>query len=467
MSVLDIISAKGNKTKEFNNGDKIGYAFGDLGCGAFFMFVSSYLMLFYTDILGISATAVGTLFIVARVWDAINDPIMGVIVDKNKHTEHGKFKPYIVKYGIPMSLVGILAFTAIPGLPDNMKVPYAYVTYIAFGMLYTAVNIPYGSLASVMTSDPNERTALSTFRNIGSIVANLLVMLIVPKIVFTNGVVTAGGFLKCAIIFAIISSISYMITFRLTTERIVYKADTTKKVSVGNTIKILVKNRAFIGVTLASFTMLAAMFTGSSLNAYLYKEYFNNANLISLGGIATILPTFAVLPFVGMIVKRFGKKEATIGGSILAMLVYLVLFIMPITNPYVYIGLTMVAGLGTGLVNALIWALVADVIDYQEYLSGDRNEGIVYSSYSLCRKLSQAIAGGVGGFALGFLGYESGAATQVEAVGVGIKNIICGANFVGLAFTALILTFVYNLSKNKLSSVNEELNKKRMEACAE
>ena len=467
MSVLDIISAKGNKTKEFNNGDKIGYAFGDFGCGAFFMFVSSYLMLFYTDVLGISATAVGTLFIVARIWDAINDPIMGIIVDKNKHTEHGKFKPYVVKFGIPMSLVGVLAFTAIPGLPDNMKVLYAYVTYIAFGMLYTAVNIPYGSLASVMTSDPNERTALSTFRNIGSIGANLLVMLVVPKIVFTDGVVTAGGFFKCAVIFAIISSISYMITFRLTTERIVYKANDSKKVNVGSTIKILIKNRAFIGVTLASFTMLAAMFTGASLNAYLYKEYFHNAGLITLGGIATILPTFAILPFVGIIVRKFGKKEATIGGSILAMLVYLVLFIMPITNPYLYIGLTMIAGLGTGLVNALIWALVSDVIDYQEYLSGERNEGIVYSSYSLCRKLSQAIAGGVGGFALGFLGYESGVAVQAESVGVGIKNIICGANFVGLAFTTLILIFVYNLSKNKLLEVNEELNKKRMEACAE
>ena len=127
----------------------------------------------------------------------------------------------------------------------------------------------------------------------------------------------------------------------------------------------------------------------------------------------------------------------------------------------------MLAGLGSGLVSAVTWALVADVIDYQEYLSGERNEGIVYSSYSLCRKLAQAISGGVGGFALGFLGYESGVAVQAESVGVGIKNIICGANFIGLAIAALILAFVYNLSKNKISEVNKELSKKRMEACAE
>ena len=464
MDILNIIDRKESKTKEFNMGDKIGYALGDLGCGAFFLFVSSYLMLFYTDVLGISAAAVGTLFIVARVWDAVNDPIMGVIVDKNTHTEHGKFRPYIVKYGIPMTLVGVLTFTAIPGLPDNMKLPYAYVTYIAFGMLYTAVNIPYGSLASVMTSDSNERTALSTFRNLGTIFANLLVMLLVPKIIFTNEQVTAAGFIKCAIIFAIISSISYMLTFRLTTERVVHKSNNTngKKAGMLSTLKTLAKNRAFVGITLASFTMIAAMFIGSSLNAYLFKEYFNNAKLVSLAGLATIIPMFLVIPFVGKIVSVFGKKEAAVGGTAFSMIIYFILFISPIKNPYVYIGLTMLAGLGTGLVNTLIWALVGDAIDYQEYLSGERNEGTVYSSYSLCRKLAQAISGGVGGFALSFLGYQSGAAVQAESVGVGIKNIICGANFIGLALTFLAFLFVYNLSKKRLTEVNEELAKARV-----
>ncbi len=466
MDILNIIDRKESKTKEFNMGDKIGYALGDLGCGAFFLFVSSYLMLFYTDVLGISAAAVGTLFIVARVWDAVNDPIMGVIVDKNTHTEHGKFRPYIVKYGIPMTIVGVLTFTAIPGLPDNMKLPYAYVTYIAFGMLYTAVNIPYGSLASVMTSDSNERTALSTFRNLGTIFANLLVMLLVPKIIFTNEQVTAAGFIKCAIIFAIISSISYMLTFRLTTERVVHKSNNTngKKAGMLSTLKTLGKNRAFVGITLASFTMIAAMFIGSSLNAYLFKEYFNNAKLVSLAGLATIIPMFLVIPFVGKIVSVFGKKEAAAGGTAFSMIIYFILFISPIKNPYVYIGLTMLAGLGTGLVNTLIWALVGDAIDYQEYLSGERNEGTVYSSYSLCRKLAQAISGGVGGFALSFLGYQSGAAVQAESVGVGIKNIICGANAIGLALTFLAFLFVYNLSKKRLAEVNEELAKARVTA---
>lgn len=203
--VLDLISKKEEQVKSFNMGDKIGYAFGDFGCATFFAFVSSYLMVFYTDVLGISAAAVGTLFIVARFWDAINDPIMGVLLDKAEATRHGKFRPYVVRFGVPMVIVGILAFTAIPGLPDNMKLPYAYVTYILYGMLYTAVNIPYGSLASVMTNDSDERTALSTFRNLGSMLANVLVMILVPKIIFNaQGEVTAEGFITCAVILAII-----------------------------------------------------------------------------------------------------------------------------------------------------------------------------------------------------------------------------------------------------------------------
>ena len=251
--VLDLISKKEEQVKSFNMGDKIGYAFGDFGCATFFAFVSSYLMVFYTDVLGISAAAVGTLFIVARFWDAINDPIMGVLLDKAEATRHGKFRPYVVRFGVPMVIVGILAFTAIPGLPDNMKLPYAYVTYILYGMLYTAVNIPYGSLASVMTNDSDERTALSTFRNLGSMLANVLVMILVPKIIFNaQGEVTAEGFITCAVILAIISTISFFFNFRLTRERIVHKVNNNKK-SIGQTIALLFKNRAFIGVAIASF----------------------------------------------------------------------------------------------------------------------------------------------------------------------------------------------------------------------
>lgn len=460
--VLDLISKKEERVKSFNMGDKIGYALGDFGCAAFFAFVSSYLMVFYTDVLGISAAAVGTLFIVARIWDAINDPIMGALVDKVGTSKHGKFRPYVVKFGLPMVVVGILAFTAIPSLPESMKLPYAYVTYILFGMLYTAVNIPYGSLASVMSNDPDERTALSTFRNIGSIGANLLVMFFVPKVIFNaQGAVTAEGFMTCAVVLAVISSISFFLNFRLTRERIIHKVNKNKK-NIGQTLKGLVKNRAFIGVALASFTMMAGMLTVSALNVFLFKDYFKAPKLTALGGMIGMLASFVIIPFAGVIVKKLGKKETSVLGALISSVTYVgMLFIPNLTAP-VYIVLSFVAGLGTGLINTIIWALVGDAIDYQEYITGERNEGTVYSSYSLARKLAQAISGGIGGFALSILGYQSGVVEQSASVGVGIKNIAIGGAAIGYILTSLILIFIYNLSKKKVAEMNKVLEERRV-----
>ena len=460
---LDLISKKEDKVKDFNMEDKIGYAFGDIGCSLFFAFVSSYLMVFYTDVLGITAASVGTLFIVARIWDAINDPIMGTIIDKKGTTKHGKFRPYVVRFGFPLVLVGILSFTAIPGLKDSLKLPYAYVTYILFGMLYTAVNIPYGSLASVMTKNSDERTALSTFRNIGSLGGSLFSMLFVPMIIFNaEGNVTAGGFLRCAIIIGILSLISFVLNFRLTRERIVSSSSANNNGST--TIKALLKNRAFIGISLASFFMLASLLTAQSLNVFLFKEYFKEPQLIPIGGMVGLVASFIIIPFAGKIVKKIGKKEAAVCGATLSTIVYAVMLVIPHLDAKTYIALSFVSGLGSGLINTIIYALVSDAIDYQEYLSGERSEGIVYSSYSLARKLSQAVSGGIGGYALAFLGYKAGVAQQAESVGVGIKNTAIGLNLIGYIITTLTLLFVYNLSRKKLEEVNEELDKRRQNA---
>ncbi|MDE6181801.1 MAG: MFS transporter [Eubacteriales bacterium] len=462
---LDLINKKEDKVKDFDMGDKIGYAFGDIGCALFFGFVSNYLMLFYTDVLGITAASVGTLFIVARIWDAIKDTIMGTLIDKKGNTKYGKFRPYVVWFGIPLVIVGIICFTAFP-LPQNLKLPFAYITYITFGMLYTAVNIPYGSLASVMTSDPNQRTSLSVFRNMGSLVGNMFVLLVVPMVVFNSeNIATAKGFLTCAIIIGILSLTSLLLTFRLTRERVV--SVNASKSSVGETVKTLFKNRAFIGISLASFTLMGSMFTIQSLTAYLFKDYFKAPNLIGIGGMLGILSSFLVIPFSGHIVKKLGKKETAVCGAIFSAVIYAIMFFIPNLNVYVYMTLSFIGGLGSGLINTIIYALVSDAIDYQEYISGKRNEGMVYSSYSLARKLSQALSGGIGGFALAFLGYEAGVAEQLPEVGIGIKNIAIGVSLVGLILTALILLFVYNLSKKRLAEVQGELEKRKANEATE
>lgn len=452
-----------SKVKPFGMQDKVGYMLGDVGSCLLFNFIGSYLLVFYTDVFGISAAAVGTLMAVSRVWDAINDPMMGVIVDKRKRTKDGKFRPYLKYMGIPLGIFTILTFLVIPNMPQGMKLPYAYITYIGFGMAYTAINIPYGSLASVMTNDPVQRTELSTWRNISSIFAMIPLMVLTPKLVFdASGAVSPKGFLIAAVLYVIIANIGYRLCYKMTTERIINEVkEDAPKASLGETLKTLGKNKALIGLILSSLGTLTAMFLPNALNAYLFKDYFQAPGLLSLAGLLPMVGTFLAIPVTGKLVAKFGKKNIAIYSGIVSIAVYVVLVLFPTKNPMLYIALITVSGFGTALYGMIVWALVGDVIDYQEYLSGKREEGIVYATYSLSRKLVQAIVGSIGGFALAAIGYQSGAATQAPEVAESIRTIITVVPLIGFIFGTVCLKFVYNLSNKTLNEVNEELERRR------
>ena len=443
--------------------DKVGYMLGDVGSCLLFNFIGSYLLVFYTDVFGISAAAVGTLMAVSRVWDAINDPMMGVIVDKRKRTKDGKFRPYLKYMGIPLGIFTILTFLVIPNMPQGMKLPYAYITYIGFGMAYTAINIPYGSLASVMTNDPVQRTELSTWRNISSIFAMIPLMVLTPKLVFdASDAVSPKGFLIAAVLYVIIANIGYRLCYKMTTERIINEVkEDAPKASLGETLKTLGKNKALIGLILSSLGTLTAMFLPNALNAYLFKDYFQAPGLLSLAGLLPMVGTFLAIPVTGKLVAKFGKKNIAIYSGIVSIAAYVVLVLFPTKNPMLYIALITVSGFGTALYGMIVWALVGDVIDYQEYLSGKREEGIVYATYSLSRKLVQAIVGSIGGFALAAIGYQSGAATQAPEVAESIRTIITVVPLIGFIFGTVCLKFVYNLSNKTLNEVNEELERRR------
>ena len=452
-----------SKVKPFGMQDKVGYMLGDVGSCLLFNFIGSYLLVFYTDVFGISAAAVGTLMAVSRVWDAINDPMMGVIVDKRKRTKDGKFRPYLKYMGIPLGIFTILTFLVIPNMPQGMKLPYAYITYIGFGMAYTAINIPYGSLASVMTNDPVQRTGLSTWRNISSIFAMIPLMVLTPKLVFdASGAVSPKGFLIAAVLYVIIANIGYRLCYKMTTERIINEVkEDAPKASLGETLKTLGKNKALIGLILSSLGTLTAMFLPNALNAYLFKDYFQAPGLLSLAGLLPMIGTFLAIPVTGKLVAKFGKKNIAIYSGIVSIAAYVVLVLFPTKNPMLYIALITVSGFGTALYGMIVWALVGDVIDYQEYLSGKREEGIVYATYSLSRKLVQAIVGSIGGFALAAIGYQSGAATQAPEVAESIRTIITVVPLIGFIFGTVCLKFVYNLSNKTLNEVNEELERRR------
>ncbi len=249
----------------------------------------------------------------------------------------------------------------------------------------------------------------------------------------------------------------------MTTERVVHevKENEVEKVSLMDTIKSLVKNKALIGLIVASLGTLTAMFLPTALNTYLFKDYFQAPGLLGLAGLVGMLAIFVALPLTTKLVAKFGKKNVTAYTLIISIVAYGIMAFVPSKNPMVYIALTTVSGIGTAFFNMLIWALVGDTIDYQEYITGKREEGTVYAAYSLARKLVQAIVGSIGGFALAAIGYQSGVATQTAEVAEGIRAIITVIPFVGLIRGFLAMKFIYNLIDKKLEEIEAELKRRR------
>ncbi|MFC0215143.1 MFS transporter [Paenibacillus chartarius] len=448
--------------RPFGNRDRIGYMFGDLANDLIFVYMATYLMLFYTDIMGINGQAIGVMFLVVRLWDALCDVAIGAFIDTRKPSPKGKFRPYLIRFSVPIAVLGVLCFTYFPSMSEQMALVYAYLTYMAYGTLYSCVNIPYGSLASAITSNPLERTSLSTYRTLGAALANIVIAITVPKLIFdANNVPQAGGFLTAALIFAVLSVVFYYLSYKLTTERITVGNDEAPQVDWGETVRGMLRNRSLIAFVIVSIIMLTVNFLMASLNPYLFKDYFKNGELLSWMTLIVLPVTLVLLPTMKPLVARFGKKEVAAGALVLTFVSNLLLFSLPVVSPWVYLAFQFVSLIGLGYITMLTWALVADIIDYHEHLIGKRQEGTVYSVYSFARKLGQALSGGLAGFALGAIGYVQGLSEQTPEVADRIKQVITIVPAAGSLVMIVLLVAVYNLSKERVEKLRVELEAQR------
>jgi len=448
--------------RKFGLRDKLGYMFGDLGNDFFFILVSSFLMVYYTDIFNISAAAVGVMFLIARLWDAVADVTWGRFIDTRRASKHGKFKPWIFRMSFPLVLSGVLMFVKIPGMSDNFYLVYAFVTYLIWGTLYSTVNIPYGSMASVITEDPVERTALSTFRTMGAVIASLAINVIGPLILFVDNEANANRFLIGAIIFGLISLASYLACYKMSTERKFPAADgPIVKTKLSTTLKGIVKNKPLLSILAASLLFMMLNLLMGAVNVYLFKNYFGDASALSLFGLIQIVSMIIAFPLTKPLVKRFGKKEIASIGMLLAGIVYLALFFLPGTSAMSFILITALGVFGYGFFNIVIWAFVTDVIDYHEYLTGLREDGTVYSVYSFARKVGQAIAGGIGGFAIAAVGYDSTQAVQTHQALDGIFTLATLVPGILFIMIFLLIAFTYPLNKQKTNQLVTDLANRR------
>ncbi|NYE08617.1 GPH family glycoside/pentoside/hexuronide:cation symporter [Bacillus niacini] len=451
----------GKTVRPFGFKDKLGYLFGDFGNDFFFILAASFLMVFYTDIFHINPAHVGLLFTVARLWDAFADVTWGRFIDTRKATAQGKFRPWILRMSFPLVIMGILMFVKIPGMSEGFYLAYAYVTYIVWGTLYSTVNIPYGSMASVITGDPVERTSLSSWRTLGGQMAGLIINVVGPIILFVNNKPDANRFILAALIFGGLALACYIACYKLSVERIVIDETNKEKVNFGQTMKGLTKNKPLMVFLVAALTFMIVFMLIGTVNVYLFKDYFTNAKALSIVGLLQAVAVFIAMPFIQPLVKKFGKKEVASGGLLVAALVYGILYFLPNLTATQFIGVLTVAMFGYGVFNLVVWAFVTDVIDYHEYLTGLREDGTVYSIYSMARKIGQAVAGGVGGAAIAAVGYHAGAETQSAETLQGIHTLATLVPALTLGVVFLMIVFLYPLNKKRTAQLAMDLAAKR------
>ncbi|NLI54338.1 MAG: hypothetical protein GX417_08420 [Clostridiales bacterium] len=456
--------------RPFGAKDKWSYAMGDFGCNMSFA-LNSYLMLFYTQYIGLSLTTWGVIILLLKIWDGINDPIMGGLMDSLKPGKRGKFKSYIYFGSFLLIVSGAMCFLPIPNAPYWVKVLVCVVGYLVWDMSYTIVNVPYGAMNAAISADPTERAQLSTYRSLGAFLANIAIMVALPLFCYDqNNNLLGNRLFIIALIMGVAAFFAFQILLKGTVERVQVKEDAADrpKYNYWQAMASFFKNRAAVGTTIAAMASLIMMSGLASATQILFQSFFQNAQMSGVISFISYLPMLIIIPLIKPIVKRFGKKEASTYPLLVGMVAALLMAVLPIqpnmSGLIVWIVLSVVVSFSFSIFAMVGWAMVADCIDYQELKTGRREEGTVYATYSLGRKLAQGFGASIIAFLLMLTGYisENGAHQTVE-VANNIRQMIGYVYLGGLVLMFVFLQWVYNLDKKAVADMEAALGRNNSE----
>ncbi|MBQ7390236.1 MAG: MFS transporter [Clostridia bacterium] len=454
-----------NYTRPFGIRDKLGYLFGDFGNDFTFILSSSFLLKFYTDVMGLKPWIIGLVITLARFIDGFTDVTMGRIADRSRITKAGKFKPWIRRMAAPVAIASFLIYqSAFANSETWFKVVWLVVTYILWGSIfYTSINIPYGSMASSISADPNDRQSLSTFRTMGSTLAGVIVGAGIPLFAYDkvgeNTVLNGPRFTLIAGVFSILSIVCYMLCYVLTTERIVSENSRREQPSVGVLLKNAISNRALISIIVGSILMLLAQLTMQSMSNYIYPNYYGNVAAQSVSTLAMMGGMVIAAAVAKPLSNKFGKAEISAATNLLSAIICILLFAIRPNNVWVYVSINIISWFGLGVFAMVSWALITDVIDDAEIRSGRREDGSIYALYSFARKLGQAASAGLTGALLSAIGYSDSTAFDPGVLS-GIYDISTLVPALGFGLLAVILWFWYPLNKKKVEENVRILEKK-------
>ena len=446
-------------TRPFGLRDKLGYLFGDFGNDFTFILSSSFLMKFYTDVMGVEAAVIGAVMMIARFVDAFSDVAMGRICDRSRVTAAGKFKPWIKRMCIPVALSSFLIYqSGLAGRSMAFKIGYLFATYILWGsVFYSSINIPYGSMASAISADPDDRQSLSTYRSMGGTFAGVIIGAGVPMFAYVTvndrSVLSGERFTLIAGVFSVLAVLSYLACYFMTTERVRPREAPVQRQQqhIFAMLSRALTNRALISIIVASIITLLAQLTMQSMAGYVYPNYYNSPTAQSMSTMIMLAAMTVAALSAKPLAKRIGKAEVSIVSNLFAAAVCGILYLFRPQNVWVFVALQGLQWLGLGMFSMVSWALITDVIDASELKNGVREDGSVYALYSFSRKLGQAASAGLTGALLSTIGYSQATAFD-PPVTEGIFDIATLVPGLGFALLALVLWFWYPLHKKQVDA---------------
>ena len=509
------LDAKGYR--KFGMRDKLAYAAGDFGCNMSFA-LKGTVQTFWLVYMMLETGLLSILLLLVQIWDAVNDPLIGTMIDNDKrHYKRGKFKQYIFIGACGLLVAGAAVFLPFPNAPVVVKAMLFILGYVIWDACYTVANVPYGSMLSLVTEDNGERAQLSTWRSVGSMIGNLLPNIILPMLIwqkvsydgtdsFLDKIVIPDGFTKeqfltnpttgeayqvgeailspetgkqveillgervfwVALIMGVLGFIAFMFMLKNITiradENSVKTNEATEKFDVLKAFANFMKNRPAVGATIAAMGMFLGMNSATSANTIMFATYFNMASMSGLVQMIGFLPMFLFMPFITKIVKKYGKKEASVVGTIVSLVGGAIMLIFPMIQSInlalvVYLIGLVLFGLGMGVYTCVSWALMGDAIDYNEWKTGKREEGTVYSLHSFFRKLAQGVGPSIVLLLMGALGYVSNLGTigQSAQTSHNMCWLVAGLYLFSAVVQFVGIALVYNVDKKTLETMTVEL----------
>lgn len=511
-----------NGKRKFGMMDKLAYAAGDFGCNMSFA-LKGTVQTFWLAYMMIETGLLSILLLVVQIWDAINDPLIGALIDSDKRKyKLGKFKTYILIGAIGLLVAGALVFLPFPKADVVVKCILFIAGYLIWDACYTVANVPYGSMLSVITEDENERAQLSTWRSVGSMVGNMFPMILLPFLIwkkvtydgttsFLENIAPIKGVTEnqwhtnpltgkpylpgeevlnpltgegieillgervfwVALIMGILGFVAFLFMIKKITIRVdenTVKTNDSQKFNVFKAFGNFMKNRPAVGATIAAMGMFLGMQSATTANTIMFATYFNKASMSGVVMLIGFLPMFFFMPFINKIVGKWGKKEASVVGSLVAIVGGLIMLIFPMVPKNIGLIIYLIGlvffGVGLGFYTCVSWAMMGDAIDYNEWKFGKREEGIVYSLHSFFRKLAQGVGPSLVLVIMGLLGYVSELGTIGQSITTASNMcwLVAGLYLFSAVMQFVGIAFVYNLDKKTLEKMNAELAERRANA---